>query len=355
MNDLQEHAALVECIPNFSEGRNPQVIDAIVAAIASVPDVYVLHVDVGADANRTVVTFVGPPLPMMEAAYRGISTAAQLIDMRQHRGAHPRIGATDVCPFVPIRHISPQQLDTHVQQLAQRVGTELQIPLYLYEQSARVPGRTNLADIRKGEYEGLGDKMRLDGWQPDYGPAHPSAKSGATVMGVRPFLIAYNVCLATRDVGVAQAIAERVRERGRMVVHPHTGERVRQPGLITGLKAIGWDMPAYQCAQVSCNITSLDTAPLHLVYDAVSDLAPEYGTQVTGSELIGLVPKQALLDTGYHLLRKEKAAVQVGEDQVLRKAIAYLRFDAVKPFDPMARILEFALGRAMRQQKAQDL
>lgn len=347
--NLLQHA-LVECVPNFSEGRDQATIQAIADAIASVEGVYVLHVDAGWDANRTVVTFAGHPEAVVEAAFRGIKVATERIDMTRQQGEHPRIGATDVCPLVPVQHISWEELLPFAEKLGQRLGHELGIPVYLYEKSARAPHRTRLEQIRKGQYEALPTRMQEPGWQPDYGPGSFQPRCGATVLGVRPFLVAYNINLETQDADVAQAIAERIRQSGYYQTLPD-GTRQHMPGLLSHVKAIGWYMEKYGCAQVSTNVTDYEQTPLYLVYDAVADLAEQMGTRATGSELIGLVPKQALLDTGRHLMRRDKEVVQVSEEIVLRKAIGYLGLDSLHKFKPVERILEFALGMAYKKKR----
>ncbi|MFO0398035.1 MAG: glutamate formimidoyltransferase [Sphingobacteriia bacterium] len=348
MDPSPQQLPLIECVPNFSEGRDAETIAALAQAVASVEGVYLLHQDAGPDANRTVLTFVGPPEAVIDAAFRAIQVAARCIDMRRQQGAHPRLGATDVCPLIPLQHMSTHALLPYAERLAQRVAQQLQIPVYLYEQSARAAHRTRLEQIRQGEYEGLAARMLQPGWQPDYGPTQPNLQAGATVIGVRDFLIAYNINLDTQDVAIAREIAGRIRQSGTQRLGPD-GTRLHVPGLLAHVKAIGWYMEAYGCAQVSTNLTRYAATPLHRVYEAVSHLAQELGTRVTGSELIGLIPKQALLDTGYYLLHQDAEPTQVDESLVIDKAVRTLNLNTPTPVEPQARRLEYALARARQQ------
>src|SRR6267378_4013477 len=307
---------LIECVPNFSEGRDPDIIRQITDAIASVEGVSLLDVDPGATTNRTVVTFVGGPEAVVESAFRGIQKAAELIDMRKHKGAHPRMGATDVCPFIPISNVNWKEAIACAKELGKRVGDELKIPVYLYEKAAKNPERANLAIIREGEYEGFFDKIKQADWQPDFGPNQFNAKSGATVIGAREFLIAYNVNLNTKAVRRANSVAFDVRENGRVKTLDGTatgnpmvdekGQPIRVPGMLKHVKAIGWYVEEYGIAQVSMNLTNIEETPLHAAFDACSEAASKRGLRVTGSEVVGMLPKKCLVGAGKYFLRKQK-------------------------------------------------
>lgn len=281
---------MVECIPNFSEGRNPEIIQAIADAIKSVANVWLLHVDPGYDANRTVYTFVGEINAIFEAAYQAIQVAAEKIDMSVHHGEHPRMGACDVCPFVPLGDTDLNEVIERTHLLGKRLG-EQGIPVYMYEHSAKIGKRKNLAYLRKGEYEALPQKMKQEEWRPDYGPFQVNEKFGAMVLGARPFLIAYNVNLETKDVSIAKYIAKKIRESG----------NGQSQGRLKGVKAIGWWMDAYQCAQVSTNIVDIDQSDVKTVFDAVREEAALYGVEVKSSELIGLIPEKVIEDVGRKL------------------------------------------------------
>jgi glutamate formiminotransferase/formiminotetrahydrofolate cyclodeaminase len=323
---------LVECVPNFSEGRDRSVIDRIVNAIGSVDGVRVLHSDVGESANRTVVTFVGEPAPVEEAAYRGIEMAADAIDMQKHSGTHPRIGCTDVCPFVPIGTTSIDDCIAIAERVGDRVGRELAIPVYLYAEAARHEGRRSLPAIRRGEYEGLAGKVGMPEFAPDYGPASFNARSGATAIGARRFLIAWNVNLNTKDVDIAREIARRLRTSGKQ---GDAGERI--PGRFRGLQGDGWFIDEFDRAQVTFNILDHQTTPLASVFEACKVEADSFGVEVTGSELVGLVPKEALVEVGRHYETDE------GDERTLiAYAIRQLGLDQLNPFDPDKRVLEFA-------------
>ncbi|HNG90907.1 MAG TPA: glutamate formimidoyltransferase, partial [Saprospiraceae bacterium] len=291
---------LIECVPNFSEGRDPAAIKQITDAVESVEGVTLLDVDPGKATHRSVVTFVGEPEAVVEAAFQAIRTACQVIDMSRHSGEHPRMGATDVCPLIPIANISMEETAQWARRLGERVGRELDLPVYLYEAAASRPERKNLADIRAGEYEGLPEKLAHPDWKPDFGPARFVPKSGATVIGARDFLIAYNVNLNTTSVRRANSVAFDVREKGRVLNDPATGkplkdehgEPLRQPGTLKGVKAIGWYIEEYGIAQISMNITDAQTTPLHLAFEECRMSADRRGMRVTGSELVGLVPLQ---------------------------------------------------------------
>ena len=330
---------LIECVPNFSEGRNPEVVRQITDAIAAVEGVRLLDVDPGKATNRTVVTFVGEPEPVVEAAFQAIKKAAELIDMRQHKGEHPRMGATDVCPLVPVADITLEEAAAWAHRLAERVGQQLQLPVFMYEAAATRPERRNLAEIRSGEYEGLAKKLENPDWKPDYGPAAFNAKSGATVIGARDFLVAYNVNLNTKDPEVAQRIAEKVRESG-YVQRDEQGHKQRFPGRCPGVKAIGWYMPAYGKAQVSMNITDLDETPLHLAFEACREEAQQLGFEVTGSELIGLAPLRVFLEAGQYL-----APYETDPDRLIEATIIHLGLRELGGFERGQRILEDQLKK----------
>ncbi|MCU0621418.1 MAG: glutamate formimidoyltransferase, partial [Gemmatimonadales bacterium] len=348
--------ALIECVPNFSEGRDPDVIRRITERIASVDGAAVLHVDPGKATNRTVVTFAGAPDAVVEAAFRAIALAAELIDMRQHTGEHPRMGATDVCPLVPIAGITMEETAAYARRLGERVGRELGIPVYLYEAAQPDPARKNLAVIRAGEYEGLARKQADPAWQPDFGPAAFNPKSGATVIGARDFLVAYNVNLNTTSTRRANAVAFDVREAGRprREGHPLTGkvvtgadgQPVMLPGTLKAVKAIGWFIPEYGVAQVSMNLTNLAVTPLHAAFDEVCRAAEARGLRVTGSELVGLVPLAALLEAGRHYLRRQQRSLGVSEAELVRLAVRSMGLDELAPFVPAERVIEYRLREA---------
>ncbi len=334
---------LIECIPNFSEGRDPKILDAIATAIRQIEGVKLLHIDQGEAANRTVFTFVGPPKKLVEAAFQAIKTASELIDMRQQTGEHPRIGATDVCPLVPLANITMEEVMQYAQELGQRVGDALDIPVYLYENSASQPTRKNLATIRSGEYEGLAAKMKLPDWQPDYGPMTFNAKSGATVLGARDFLIAYNVNLDTDSVELANEIARTVRTSGRLVTQAD-GTKKRVPGKLKYLKAIGWYIEEYGKAQVSMNLTNMHETSVHHAFEACVAAAEPLGVKVTGSELIGLIPQQPLLAAGkYYSAKLGKKTNDV--EELITIGISVLGLNELAPFNPEDRIIEQVLQK----------
>ena len=345
--------ALIECVPNFSEGRDQRVIDAITARIAAMPGVTLLHVDPGKATNRTVVTFAGEPDAVVDAAFEGIRAAAELIDMRRHHGEHPRMGATDVCPLVPISGITLEETAAHARRLGERVGRELGIPVYLYEAAQPDPARRSLPVIRSGEYEGLPARLADPAWKPDFGPVAFNATAGATVIGARGFLVAYNVNLNTTSTRRANAVAFDVREAGRpmregdpltgKVVLDPAGQPVMIPGALKAVKAIGWYIAEYGIAQVSMNLTDLDTTPLHTAFEETSRAAERRGLRVTGSELVGLVPLRAMLDAGRHFLRRQHRSTGVPDAQLIHIAVRSLGLDELAPFDPAARIIEYRL------------
>ncbi len=338
---------LVECVPNFSEGRDKDKIQSIVQVIETTPGVELLDVDPGESTNRTVVTFIGTPEAAALAAFRAISKAAEVIDMRNHQGAHSRIGATDVCPFVPVSGVAMEDCVRLANDLAGRVSAELGIPVYLYEAAAQKPERRNLATIRAGEYEGLPDKLEDPAWAPDYGKPVFNAKSGATVIGAREFLIAYNINLNTRDRKLAQEIALSLRESGRAkrdaegnIMKDAKGRTVKIPGKFKEVKAVGWYIEDYGIAQISINFTNYKITPLHVVFDEAVRLGEKIGVRVTGSELVGLIPKEALLQAGRHYLSKQGKSPGVPESELVRTAVLSLGLDDVAPFDPDKKIIE---------------
>jgi glutamate formiminotransferase / formiminotetrahydrofolate cyclodeaminase len=342
---------LVECVPNFSEGRDRGVIDAIVGAIVSVEGVHVLDVDPGRDTNRTVVTFVAPLERAVEAAYRGIAKSAELIDMSNHHGEHPRMGATDVCPFVPLGTTSMDECVALARTLGERVGKQLGIPVYLYEYAATHDDRKNLADIRAGEYEGLPEKLTHAHWKPDFGPAKMNARTGATVIGARKFLIAYNVNLNTRDKKKASDVALAIREQGRKKRDAHgqfirdmNGDFVFEPGTLKACKAVGWYLDEYQRAQVSINLTDFDVTPPHAAFEEVARQAQARGLRATGSELVGLVPLEAMRRAGHFYLEKQGASAGVPEPMLIETAVQSLGLRELGGFDPMQKIIEYRVA-----------
>ena len=336
-------APLIECVPNFSEGRDPAVIKQITDAIESVPGIRLLNVDPGQATNRTVVTLVGDPESVIEAAFRAIKTAGDVIDMRRHTGEHPRMGATDVCPLIPISGVTMEETVAWARKLAERVGRELKLPVYLYEAAQPNRERTNLAVIRAGEYEGLARKIVQPEWTPDFGPATFDAKRGATVIGARDFLVAYNVNLNTTSTRRANAIAFDVREAGR-TTKDATGKDVVQPGTLKSVKAIGWYIAEYGVAQVSMNLTNIGVTPVHVAFDEVCRAAEQRGVRVTGSELVGLVPLRCLLDAGRHFLIKQQRSVGVSEHELIKIAVRSLGLDDLTPFKPEERVIEYLLN-----------
>lgn len=343
---------LIECVPNFSEGNDPVIIRQITDQIEAVEGVKLLNVDPGKATNRTVVTFVGHPEAVIEAAFRAIAKAGELIDMSRHKGEHPRMGATDVCPLIPIAGISMDETAIWAQRLAQRVGTELSIPVYLYEEAQPDKNRSNLSVIRAGEYEGFFTKIKEAAWKPDFGPAVMDAKRGATVIGARDFLVAYNVNLNTTSTRRANAVAFDVREAGRVKrengkpVLDEEGQPISVPGSLKAVKAIGWYIEEYGMAQISMNLTNIRVTPLHIAFDEVCKRADARGLRVTGSELVGLVPLQCLLDAGRYFLRKQQRSTGVSEKELIRIAILSMGLDELAPFKPEERIIEYRLRDA---------
>ncbi len=344
---------IIECVPNFSEGRRPEVIEAIAASIRQVEGVRLLDVDPGDGTNRTVMTMAGPPERVIEAAFQAIKTASSLIDMRSHKGEHPRMGATDVCPLIPISGITMEETAALAHQLAKRVGQELSIPVFMYEAAATKPERKNLAVIRAGEYEGFAAKMQNSEWLPDYGPSTFNELAGATVIGARDFLIAYNVNLNTQSERKANAIAFDIREKGRIkrtgdpftgeIIRDENGDPVREEGMLKGVKAIGWYIAEYGIAQVSMNITNIQQTSLQRAFDACVESAQSRGLRVTGSELVGLVPLQVMLDAGRHYLKKQGISIAVSDKELIHIAIKSMGLDDLAPFDPQKKIIEYLL------------
>jgi glutamate formiminotransferase/formiminotetrahydrofolate cyclodeaminase len=339
---------LVECVPNFSEGRDKDKIQAIVREIETTPGAKLLDVDPGESTNRTVVTFVGSPEAASEAAFRAIRKAAEVIDMRSHKGAHSRIGATDVCPFVPVCGVTMEDCVRLAHALGKRVAEELGIPVYYYEEAAMRPERRNLATIRQGEYEGLPEKLKDPAWAPDCGAPVFNARAGATVVGAREFLIAYNINLNTRDRRLASEIALNIRESGRVqrdeaghIVRDATGAAVKIPGRFSHIKAVGWYIEDYGVAQISINFTNYKITPVHAVFDEVCSQAARMGLRVTGSELVGLIPKEALLAAGRHYLEKQGKSPGVPEEELVRQAVISLGLSDVVPFDLKKKIIEY--------------
>ncbi|HEY0139569.1 MAG TPA: glutamate formimidoyltransferase [Thermoanaerobaculia bacterium] len=342
---------IVECVPNISEGRHPEIYHAVANAAASVPGVTLLNVDAGSDTNRTVITFVGEPHAVLEAAFRLVQKGVELIDMGTHKGAHPRIGAVDVVPFIPVANVTMDECVELARKLAERVGNELSVPVFLYEHAASAPHRRNLADVREGEYEGCARKLLDPLWQPDYGPCQFVPKTGAIVIGARKFLVAYNVNLNTLDKRLANRVAFDIRERGRIRRDEHDqpvlddkGEPVWDPGLLKSVKAVGWVIPEFGCAQVSINLTDLEVTPLHVVFDTCEERARERGLRVTGSEIVGLVPRDVLLEAGRHYLAKMGRPTGVPEVHLVQTAIRTLGLSEVKEFDPKERVIEYRLN-----------
>jgi len=350
---------LIECVPNFSEGRDLNVIRQITDAIAAVEGVSLLDVDPGASTNRTVVTFVGSPEAAVEGAFRGIQKAAELIDMRKQKGAHPRMGATDVCPFIPVSDVSWEEAIACAQSLGKRVAAELGIPVYLYEKAAKDPARSNLSIIRAGEYEGFFEKIKQPSWKPDFGPAVFHEKAGATVIGARDFLVAYNANLNSKSVRRANSVAFDVRENGRVKTEDGTptgkpvldaqGEPVRIPGRLKQVKAIGWYVEEYGIAQVSMNLTNIEVTPLHAAFDACAEAAAQRGMRVTGSEVVGMLPKKCLVDAGRHYLRKQKWSEGASDEDLISLAIRSMGLSELKTFDPKEKVIEFKIEAASRK------
>lgn len=356
---------LIECVPNFSEGNDMNVIRQITDQIETVDGVKLLDVDPGQATNRTVVTFVGTPDEVIEAAFRAIKKACELIDMRHHKGAHPRFGATDVCPLVPVANITMEETVEYARKLAERVGTELQFPVYCYESAAFTPQRRNLPVVRAGEYEALPERLSKPENKPDFGPASFVPQTGAVAIGARDFLIAVNFNLNTTSTRRANAIAFDVREKGRPMRegNPITGKPVKDekgnpvmvPGTLKATKAIGWFIDEYGIAQVSMNITNIGITPLHVAFDEICTKAQARGVRVTGTEIVGLVPKRALIDAGKYFLKKQQRSVGVSEDEIIKIAVKSMGLDDLKPFAPQEKIIEYMLAAENKQKKLIDM
>ncbi len=338
---------ILECVPNFSEGRNPDIIRQIAEAISSTDGVELLDVDPGKATNRTVMTFVGSPEQVVEAAFQAIKKAQELIDMRQHKGEHPRFGATDVCPLVPVSGISMEEAAEWARKLGKRVGEELNFPVFLYESAASAPHRKNLASVRAGEYEGLEAKFKQPEWQPDFGPAEFVAKTGTIAIGARDFLIAVNYNLNTTSVRRANAISFDVREAGRLTksTDPVTGKEVeiRTPGTLKAAKAIGWFIEEYGIAQVSMNLTDIQTTPLHVAFDAVVTSAMNRGIRVSGTEIVGMVPLRVLTDAGKYFLRKQNRSTGLPDAELIKIAVKSMGLDDLASFDPAQKVIEYKI------------
>ncbi len=339
---------LVECVPNFSEGRDREKINTITQEIKNIPRVTLLDVDPGESTNRTVVTFIGTPEATVEAAFQAIKKAAEVLDMSQHQGAHSRIGATDVCPFVPVTGMTMEDCVQLAHKLGKRVADELGIPVYLYEEAAQKPERKNLANIRVGEYEGLSEKFKNPEWAPDYGEPKFNPKAGATVIGAREFLIAYNINLNTSDRRLAHHIALNLRERGRAkrdeegkIIRDENGKAIKVPGKFKEVKAVGWYIEDYGISQISINFTNYKISPPHLVFDEARRQAEMIGLRVTGSELVGLIPKEAMLMAGRYYLEKQGKSPGVPDKELIRIAVLSLGLNDVSPFDPQKKIIEY--------------
>ena len=359
---------IIECVPNFSEGRDKNVIKSITDAVKSVKGINLLDVDPGEATNRTVVTFVGEPEAVVEAAFRGVKRAAELIDMRSHHGAHPRMGATDVCPLIPISGITLEECAELARKLAKRIADELEIPTYCYEAAAFTPERRNLAVCREGEYEALPEKMNYSGKGPDFGDRpfdEKAARSGATTVGARDFLIAVNFNLNTTSTRRANAIAFDVREKGRPMreggkitgkpLKDADGNTIMQPGTLNATKAIGWFIDEYGIAQVSMNITDISVTPLHIAFDEVCRAANARGLRVTGTEIVGLVPKRTLIEAGRYFLHKQQRSTGISEDEIIRMAVKSMGLDELTPFRPEEKVIEFMIAQKNAGKKLTDM
>jgi len=347
--------AIIECVPNFSEGRDARIIEQITSEAESVEGVSLLNVDPGKATHRTVVTFVGNPESVVEAAFRCIRKAGELIDMRAHKGEHPRMGATDVCPLIPVSGITMEETAAWAGKLAERVGKELGIPVYLYEAAQPDKSRSSLSVIRAGEYEGFADKIKKPEWKPDFGPAVFDEKRGATVIGARDFLVAYNINLNTTSVKRANSVAFDVREAGRVkregdpvtgnIIRDAEGQPLMIPGSLKSVKALGWYIEEYGIAQISMNLTNLSVTPLHIAFDEVCRKAEARGLRVTGSELVGLIPLKAMLDAGKYFLKKQKRSAGLPEKELIRLAVLSMGLDQLAPFKAEERIIEYRMNQ----------
>lgn len=358
-------AQLIECVPNFSEGRDPHIIKQITDQVETVEGVKLLDVDPGAATNRTVVTFVGAPEPVLEAAVRAIRKAKELIDMRKHKGEHPRFGACDVCPLVPVADITMDEVIPWAHKLGERLGNEVGIAGYFYEFAAKQEDRRNLAVVRAGEYEALADKLPKPEWKPDFGPAEFDPKYGVTAVGAREFLVAYNVNLNTTSSRRANAIAFDVREKGRQkregnpltgpIVKDENGEAVWIPGSLKAVKGIGWYIEEYGICQISMNLTNIKITPIHVAFDECVAKATERGVRVTGSEVVGLVPLQAMLDAGRHYLRKQQRSLGVPDRELIKIAVKSMGLDELAPFNPEEKIIEYAIAADQKRKRLVDM
>jgi glutamate formiminotransferase / formiminotetrahydrofolate cyclodeaminase len=353
---------LIECVPNFSEGNDMSIIKQITNEIEAAEGVRLLDVDPGKATNRTVVTFVGTPEEVIEAAFRAVKKASELIDMQKHKGAHPRFGATDVCPLVPVANISMEETVEYARKLAKRIGEELQIPVYCYENAALEEKRRNLATVRAGEYEGLKEKLSKPEWKPDFGPARFNARSGVTAVGARDFLVAYNINLNTTSTRRANAIAFDLREKGRpkregnpitgKIVKDEKGNQIMIPGSLKSVKGIGWYIEEYGIAQVSLNLTNISITPVHIAFDEACRKAEERGVRVTGSELVGLIPLKAMLDAGKYFLKKQQRSTGVSDKELVKIAVKSLGLDDLYPFKPEEKIIEYVLEEKSKKKLA---
>jgi len=344
---------IIECVPNFSEGRDMGIIKQITDVIESVEGVKLLDVDPGKDTNRTVVTFVGSPEAASEAAFRSVKMASEIIDMSKHHGAHPRMGATDVCPFVPVSGITMEETVLYARKTAERIGNELGIPVYCYENAAYIPQRRNLADCRSGEYEGLMRKLSDPEWKPDFGPSIFNERAGATAVGARDFLVAFNVNLNTTSIRRANAIAYDVREKGRpkregdplngKILKDENGQKIMIPGSLKSVKAIGWYIEEYGITQISMNLTDVSVTPVHIAFDEVCRKADARGVRVTGSELVGLIPLKSLLDAGRYFLAKQQRSGGVSDDELIKIAIRSMGLNDIHSFKPEEKVIEFVM------------
>lgn len=343
---------IIECVPNFSEGRDYQKIKIIVKEIQSAPQVFILDLHSGKTTNRSVVTFIGTPEGVKEGAFRGIKKAVQILDMRTHQGTHMRLGVIDVCPLIPVLGVSMEKCVQLSHQLGKKVAQELGIPVYLYEQSAQFPERKNLANIRKGQWEGLEEKLKHPAWAPDYGKPVFNPKTGATVIGARKFLIALNINLNTKNKNIAHQIAIRLRESGRVqrdirgkIIKDDQGNPIRIPGKFKAVKAIGWYVEEYKIAQISINFTDYKVSPPHLVFEEATQEAEKRGVKVTGCELIGLIPKQPLLMAGKYSLKKQRKNLQVPEKKLIQHGVKFLNLNDVTTFNPQKKIIEYQVKK----------
>jgi len=344
---------IVECVPNFSEGRDLDIIKAVIGQISAIEGVKLLGADPDRDYHRTVVTFVGEPDAVVEAAFAATRRAAELIDMTRHQGEHPRMGATDVVPFVPVSGVTMEECVRCAQRYGQRVGEELGIPVYLYEEAASRPERRNLAKVRKGQYEGLAEKLKDPEWKPDYGPAEMNERSGAVITGARVFLIAYNVNLDTEDVDLANTIAQNIRESGRVLkddqgqtIRDEKGKARRQPGTLKAVKAMGVLMEEHHISQVSMNLVNYEITPPHVAFEECRKQAADLGTRVTGSEIVGLTPLEALVMAARHHLQSQGREADLAPREMVQVAVEYLGLSQLQPFEPDEKVIEFQIGAA---------